>query len=139
MPDRKTVKKIAKALGASRVEEIATSNTQGPLGLLALREELERRLRSSGGRPTDPEWNARRCVPFKVEIWAALAELAAKLSTNNRRVTPAQVASLLLERDLQALADIEDADPSFLKSLKASASRKNTPRSSGVSSTPSKS
>jgi len=92
--------RIAKALGASRVVEVQTTSHQGPLGLLSLREEIVRRLQSTGGRPTDPDWTERRCVPFKQEIWEGLFRLSKEMSTDGRKVTPAQVAAMLVELEL---------------------------------------
>jgi hypothetical protein len=37
----------------------------GPLDLLQLRAEVAARLKSSGGRPTDPNWDVQRLVPFQ--------------------------------------------------------------------------
>lgn len=97
--------RIAEALGASRVVELGTRKIGGPLDLLALREEFGRRLRSSGGRPTDPDWTVTRQVPFKDESWARLQSLASEVGATGRRVGPAQVAALLIERSLEELED----------------------------------
>ena len=40
--------RLADALGAGRVEDVATGSVDGPLDLLALREGFDRRLRSRG-------------------------------------------------------------------------------------------
>ncbi len=93
--------KFADALGANRVDPLQIEKPQGPLGLLALREEVRNRLRSTGGRPTDPAWKERRCVPFKPEIWDKLMTLAGKMSTDERKVTPAQVVAILIEREVE--------------------------------------
>lgn len=95
----------ADALGASRAVEVSAEHAQGPLGLVQLRAEVENRLRSSGGRPTDPAWTIRRVVPFKPDGWAELEELAARLTARGRSVSPAQLAALLIER---GLADLEE-------------------------------
>lgn len=92
--------KIAKALGASRVVALQKTSHQGPLGLLNLREEIAVRLQSTGGRPTDPDWILRRGVPFKQDVWENLVRLADEMSTGERKVTPAQVAAMLIEREL---------------------------------------
>jgi hypothetical protein len=93
-------KKIAQALGSNRVVALETASGQGPLGLLNLREEIAQRLQSTGGRPSDPEWIMRRGVPFKPEVWERLILIANDLSTGKRKVTPAQVAAILVEREL---------------------------------------
>lgn len=97
--------RIAEALGASRVVEVGTKRVGGPLDLLALREEFGRRLRSSGGRPTDPEWTVSRQVPFKDDSWSRLQGLANEIGVTGRRVGPAQVAALLIESSLEELED----------------------------------
>lgn len=95
--------RIRQALGASQVVPLAELPSQGPLDLLQLRSELSRRLRSSGGRPTDPEWSVRRIVPFKNRAWQELERLAAQCGDQGQRVSPSQLAALLIERGLEEL------------------------------------
>lgn len=104
MSSEKNRKALAAALGASRTLEVA-GDAQGPLGLVQLRADVENRLRSTGGRPTDPDWTIRRVVPFKADGWAELEEIAARLTARGRSVSPAQLAALLIER---GLADLEE-------------------------------
>lgn len=92
--------RAARALGASRALPIHDMPTQGPLDLLALRHEVQRRLRSSGGRPSDPNWNLIRQVPFNDSRWHALEKLAESVSRPSRKVSPAQLAAVLIERGL---------------------------------------
>ena len=99
--------RIAEALGASTIVQVVTQKVGGPLDLLALREEFGRRLRSTGGRPTDPEWTVTRQVPFKDESWSRLQGLANEVGATGRRVGPAQVAALLIENSLEELEDVE--------------------------------
>ncbi len=96
---------LVKALGASRVIEVGQSKIGGPLDMLALREEINGRLRSSGGRPTDPSWKVSRQVPFKEESWSRLQDIASEVGASGRRVGPAQVAALLLENSLEEMED----------------------------------
>lgn len=96
-----TEKRLAKALGAKRVIPIADLPSGGPLDLLALRAQVASRIRSTGGRPTDPAWNMQRLVPFRKERWRQLVDLATRLSSDQRKVSPAQVAAMLIERALQ--------------------------------------
>lgn len=96
---------LAEGLGASRVIEVGHRSIGGPLDMLALRHEFDVRLRSSGGRPTDPSWKVSRQVPFKEESWSRLQELAAEVGSSGRRVGPAQVAALLVESSLEELED----------------------------------
>ncbi len=97
--------KLAEGLGASRVVEVGQKKIGGPLDMLALREEFNERLQSSGGRPTDPSWKVSRQVPFKEESWARLQDIASEVGASGRRVGPAQVAALLVENSLEELED----------------------------------
>ncbi|MEW6753367.1 MAG: hypothetical protein AB1505_20655 [Candidatus Latescibacterota bacterium] len=98
---------LANALGASRVVSIAGTPSGGPIDLLQLRAEIRKRLRSSGGRPTDPGWSVQRLVPFRGERWSQLEELAGRLSTEERRVSAGQLAALLIERALDGISQHE--------------------------------
>jgi hypothetical protein len=95
--------KIAKALGADRVVSLDRLPSQGPLDLLELLVEVQRRLRSTGGRPTDPDWDVRRLVPFRREGWLELERLAGMCEREGQRVSPSQLAALLIERGLESL------------------------------------
>jgi len=91
---------FAKAIGASTVAPVRPAVT-GPLDVLALREEVGRRLRSTGGRPTDPAWGLSRQVPFKEVTWERLRSIADEVGRSGPRVGPAQVAALLVESSLE--------------------------------------
>jgi len=93
--------KLAQALGANRVHPLNIKARQGPLGLLALREEITSRLLSTGGRPTDSTWTLRRGIPFKRATWERLANTAREMSTQKRKVTAAQLAASLVERAVE--------------------------------------
>lgn len=97
--------KIARALGAKRVVGLSRRKIGGPLDLLSLREEFSQRLRSTGGRPTDPRWTLSRQVPFKEESWTQLQGLASEVGESGRRVGPAQLAALLIESSLEELEE----------------------------------
>ena len=88
---------IAKALGA---EVVSRENVHGaPIALRVLRQELERRVRSTGGRPALEGATKIQKIPLKPEDWSRLEELSRKLSR------PAgQVASILLHNQLEAFA-----------------------------------
>lgn len=94
---------VAEALGAGRVVALPGGPSGGPLDLLQLRAEVARRLRSTGGRPTDPSWNVQRLVPFRDARWQELTELARQLSTDERKVSPGQLAAILIERALSGM------------------------------------
>lgn len=98
MPERRSSEEdIRNALGASRIIRIQPGATRGPLDLLALRERVAGRLRSSGGRPTDPDWSVTRQVRFREDVWLRLEELALELSREGAKVSPGQLAAVLLE------------------------------------------
>jgi len=102
-PQENFEKRITEALGAQRSFPIDGLPSQGPLDLIQLRDELGHRLRSSGGRPTDPEWTLRRVIPFKEKGWRDLEQLAARCSDEGQTVSPSQLAALLIERGLRDL------------------------------------
>lgn len=99
-----TDERVAEIIGASRAVPLENLPAQGPLDLLALRREVQERLRSDGGRPTDPAWSITRSIRFKPEDWRRLEVLAERVSAPPRRVGPGQLAAILLER---ALRDID--------------------------------
>ena len=102
-PDRPGTDEIAEALGADRVVALERLPSGGPLDLLELRAEVGRRLRSTGGRPTDPDWNVRRLVPFRREGWNDLERLAERFGREGQHVSPGQLAAVLIERGLESL------------------------------------
>lgn len=54
------------------------------------------------GRPSDPSWKVQRKLPMSQDTLSALERLAESLSTSERRVSPMQVAALLVEESTQA-------------------------------------
>ena len=90
------------ALGASRSFGVA-NKPHGPFGVAALVEEIQTRLVSRGGRPSDPGPTIRRLVPMKKQVWRSLKEQAAFLSSHGKRVSPAQLAAMLVERSVSEL------------------------------------
>jgi DNA-binding transcriptional MerR regulator len=103
--NREDKDRLAEALGAARVVDLKSGPVAGPLDMLALRDQFSARLRSSGGRPTDPSWNVTRQVPFKGDTWTRLQDLASDVGASGRRVGPAQVAAVIIENGLQELEE----------------------------------
>ena len=103
-----TTDDIARALGAGRVVPLKRLPSQGPLDLLELKTEVQRRLRSTGGRPTDPDWDIRRLVPFHRDDWRGLERLAKLCERGGQRVSPSQLAALLIERGLDSVKKSAD-------------------------------
>lgn len=111
---------IAQALGASVV--IPVSSPAEALSLYHSRQavirqdaRLERmnqnladdvsanlapRLESNGGRPTVSEWTVSRVTGYSPSIWEQLQKVAKLASTEERKVSPAQIASYLVEKAL---------------------------------------
>jgi hypothetical protein len=62
-------------------------------------------LKSSGGRPTNPQWTIKRQIPMTSEIWEQLKDLAGRCGEESSvRVGAGQLASFLLEDAVVALA-----------------------------------
>ena len=89
--------KIAKTLGADVVIDLKEHSINGPLSLLHLREKLENRLSSSGGRPTDSRWGLRRQIPFQRRYWHFLQDTSKFLRKEGEPASPGQLAAILLE------------------------------------------
>jgi hypothetical protein len=82
--------------------------TGGYFGAMQLAAEVAARFRApaGGGRNTDPDWTERRLIPLNPATLERLEHLAAVLSEQGVRVTPLQVAALLLER---AIGETDEA------------------------------
>jgi hypothetical protein len=97
------IRKIAKALGAEVVGKIPRvgGGAFGAARLPKLIEELKEQLRPSvgirPGRPTNPKWVRHPKVPMSKETERKLEELAERISSQDRKVSPMQLAARLLE------------------------------------------
>lgn len=91
----KETRRYKAALRADVSETVKVRSAQGPLGLLQLASEVQRRLRSSGGRPTMAEWELKRPVPFSRKSWRRLGEIGQDIG-----LSPAQFAALIVEKAL---------------------------------------
>jgi hypothetical protein len=104
----KNVRKIANRLGARVVGKVPDVGG-GAFGAARLAAQLRDRLvPSSGerpGRPTDPTWVNRPKVPMSDATLERLEELAQRLSTPDRSVSPMQVAAQLLESSVERLSE----------------------------------
>src|SRR5258708_1030570 len=89
-------------LGASRILPVR-SQPHGPFGVAALLDEFQNRLVSRGGRPADAAATIRRLVPLRKTVWKELQRHAGLLSAQGRRVSPGQLAAMLLERATKSL------------------------------------
>ena len=57
------------------------------------------------GRPTNPKWDTHRKIPMAAETLTLLESVAEAVSSPQRRVSPMQVAAVLLE---QAVAKVDN-------------------------------
>jgi hypothetical protein len=92
---RITPKEIEKGLGAERVASVPSGGS--PLSAYALRQELFRRLRSTGGRPGLDGADLKPKVPMRRSRWKKLQELAKQVASGTFRPSPAQLASVILD------------------------------------------
>lgn len=66
----------------------------------AARTELLPRVVSNGGRPTDLAWDMRRTIPLSAATYETLQSIAEQLSTDERIISPMQVAAFAVEKAL---------------------------------------
>jgi hypothetical protein len=78
-------------------------SAKAPAGVLELQRELRGRFVSSGGRPSDPTPTIRRLVTVRKQVWKELQRHATLLSRLGQRVSPGQLAAMLLERSISEL------------------------------------
>ena len=97
---------IGKALGATRQFSVKTK-LAGPLEWVQLREEIVSRLKTRGGRPSDPEWDLRRVIPLRKSSWDFLRQTSCQL-----RVNPGHLAAILLERGIEVFKKRRHGTPS---------------------------
>ena len=68
------------------------------------RQRLEPGTGERPGRPSDPSWTVQRKLSMSAETLALLEQAASAVSTEERRVSPMQVAALLIEDATQGIA-----------------------------------
>jgi hypothetical protein len=82
-----------------------------PISLFAVREELVKRLQSSGGRPALTGTSRRAKIPLGDKEWLELEELAAALASPGFAPTAGQVASVLLTLSVRSVASQASSSP----------------------------
>lgn len=97
---------VASALEGDPVGSLAEG--VNPVSLVALRNEIGRRLTSTGGRPSLEGTERRQKVPLDDQDWTRLCVLADRIAVGGPRPTPGQVASALLRL---ALTSFDRAAP----------------------------
>ncbi len=113
---------IAKALGAEIVPRDRVRG--GPIALHALRRELERRVRSTGGRPALEGARKIQKIPLNPEDWSRLEKLAGEFSRQGISATAGQVASVILHRQLEGLAVVGVRDVRIARRAAAPSDRR---------------
>lgn len=101
--DGNYINQIKRALGAERVITMEGLPSQGPIDLLHLQSEVRRRLKSSGGRPTDSDWQITRMIRFSTDHWNQLEKISNEFSNSRPKVSPGQIASILIEWGLSQI------------------------------------
>ncbi len=94
---------VAAALGAEESAE-KLEDVLAPITLLAVREELVKRLQSSGGRPGLSGTTRRAKIPLSDEEWLKLEEMAAAIASPGFAPSAGQVASVLLTLSVHSVA-----------------------------------
>lgn len=95
--------RVREGLGAD-ITAAGLEDTLAPVTLFVLREELLKRLQSSGGRPALAGATRRAKVPLSDKEWLQLEELAAAVSSSGFAPSAGQVASVLLTLSLDLVA-----------------------------------
>jgi len=91
---RITPEEVEAGLSAERVVEVPVGGS--PFSTYAVRQELFRRLRSTGGRPGINGADIKPKIPMDRRIWKTLEELTKTMEYENFHPTPGQLASIIL-------------------------------------------
>ncbi len=94
---------IERITGSNYHEPIKVPFYYAPPFLKQLQEMIESRLSSRGGRPTLEGAEVERVVRFLPEDWQKLQRIAEKFSESGHSISPAQVASSILNQILHSL------------------------------------
>ncbi len=98
----KRIERIAESVGAKYRGRLPATGG-GAFGMARIAQLLYERLagpvRGSGpgARTTNDQWTEHRKVPLSAETLANLQELSVRLSSDERKVSPMQLAAQLLE------------------------------------------
>jgi hypothetical protein len=92
---RITPEEIEKGLGAERAGTVPSGGS--PMSAYMVRQELFRRLRSTGGRPALDGADIKPKIPMRQSQWKKLEQLAKRVGTDTFHPTPAQLASVILD------------------------------------------
>lgn len=108
---RISASEVAAALGAEVVGD-RLEDVLAPITLFAVREELLKRLHSSGGRPALAGTTLRAKIPLSEEEWSQLERMAIAVASQGFTPSAGQVASVLLTLSVQSVtAKLADLPP----------------------------
>jgi hypothetical protein len=93
---------VADALGAEPVDS-AMFSRGGPLSLFQIRQELSRRLQSTGGRPGLADASHRVKIPLNTGQWNALEAIAKEVASPGFSPSAGQIASVLISLSLRSV------------------------------------
>ena len=94
-----TPQEIELGLGAEQIHVGESSHFSADV----VRSELTHRLRSTGGRPSLRDIDLKPKIPMRRAQWARLKKLAKSAGLSDFKLTPAQLASVLLEKSIEEL------------------------------------
>ncbi|MEX2120530.1 MAG: hypothetical protein WD847_13130 [Pirellulales bacterium] len=84
----------------------------GPLSALQVRQELLKRLHSSGGRPSLSDTSRRVKIPLSHKQWQELEDIAAEVASPGFSPSAGQIASVLIALSLRSLRGEKDTPKS---------------------------
>ncbi|MBI1830185.1 MAG: hypothetical protein HYR84_01895 [Planctomycetes bacterium] len=98
--------KVAERLGADHIGQVPDTGG-GAFGMAHLAEVMKQRLDVRGGRRRGSAigWVLSGKVPMSTATEKLLVALAEKLSTPQQRISPMELAALLLEESVRRLAN----------------------------------
>ncbi len=103
--------KVAAALAAEPSELVTLDGLGGgPLSLYQVRQELFRRLQSTGGRPSLSGTSGRKKIPLNAQQWTELEEIASEVASPGFSPSAGQIASVLLTLSLRSVRKGKDDD-----------------------------
>lgn len=95
---------VAEALGAEPAG-VAVGGPYGPVTLLAIRQEIFRRLQKHGAiaAPSDKDYSS--LIKLNEKMWSKLRKLAADVATPDFEPTAGEMVSVVLSLSLQTTED----------------------------------
>jgi hypothetical protein len=88
-----------------------------PMSAYALRQDLFRRLRSTGGRPGLQGADIKPKIPMRRSRWKKLERLAKQVESETFHPTPAQLASVILDAGIDRFEESLRLDSAEVEKL----------------------